>query len=224
LESLVAGNLLQQCRTTYLKEASSARHALLLGEGPGRYLVELLRVNPAVDVCCVDSSAAMLRAAARRLRAHGISEERVRFVAADWADWPFERHRFDLVATHFFLDCFRAEQLHSLVAKIADAVVAGGLWVISDFREPAKGWQRLRARAVLKLAYLFFRLATELPASRLIGPETLIQAQGFEFVAQRVFNHGLLYAALWRRTIYECPVHRTIGCAVAKTADRAGVE
>jgi hypothetical protein len=46
LELVLAGKVMQQCRTAYLDQTTGVKRALLLGEGPGRYLVELLQVNP----------------------------------------------------------------------------------------------------------------------------------------------------------------------------------
>ena len=198
LEFILAGSLLHRCRTTFLEDAAQARTALLLGEGPGRYLVELLRVNPLVRVTCVDSSARMLTVARQRVWARGLSNQRVRFVCADWADWSGEGGPFDLVATHFVLDCFRADQLAELVPKVGASVSSSAIWVLSDFREPARGWQRIRARIVLKLAYLFFRSATGLSASQLTPPDPFLEADGFQLVQRRLFHHGLLHADLWR--------------------------
>jgi SAM-dependent methyltransferase len=200
MEFVIAGGLLHRCRTAFLDQAARAKRALLLGEGPGRYLVELLRVNPRAQVTCVDSSVRMLAVARQRVRARGLPDERVQFVCADCAAWPGVGGPFDLVATHFFLDCFRPDQLAQLIPKIAEAASPGATWVLSDFRVPPGGWQRLRARAVLKLAYLFFRWTTGLPASGLTPPQPFLEAAAFCLVQQRVFHHGLLHADLWRKT------------------------
>src|SRR4051794_3639299 len=90
LEALVAGKLLQQCRTAFLAQAADARSALLLGEGPGRYLIELLIVNPRIRVTSVASSAGMLVVAKKQLASCGLADRPVEFVCADWADWPGE--------------------------------------------------------------------------------------------------------------------------------------
>ena len=198
MEYILAGSQLHRCRTAFLGDVTQAKTALLLGEGPGRYLVELLRVNPSVKVTCVDSSDRMLAAARERIRAQRLSERNIRFVRADWIERPGERGPFDLVATHFFLDCFRADQLAEVAAKVRAASSSGAVWVLSDFCVPAGGWQRFRARLVLKLAYLFFRWATDLPASKLEPPGPFLEAQGFQLLERRLFHYGLLYAELWR--------------------------
>ena len=50
LEAVLAGGVLQLCRTSFLAESVDRRRALILGEGPGRFLVELLRINPSIEV------------------------------------------------------------------------------------------------------------------------------------------------------------------------------
>jgi spermidine synthase len=85
MEFMTAGSELQRCRTAFLAEAANSKQALLLGEGPGRFLGELLRTNPRVQVTCVESSPRMITAARKKL---GLSElARVRFIQADALTW-----------------------------------------------------------------------------------------------------------------------------------------
>src|SRR5687768_4095337 len=73
LEWILAGPKLQRCRTAFLPVITPPRHALLIGEGNGRFLVELLRAHPCVRVLCVDASARMLECARARLHAHQLN-------------------------------------------------------------------------------------------------------------------------------------------------------
>jgi SAM-dependent methyltransferase len=201
MELFLAGNLLQHCRTAFLAEAASCESALLCGEGPGRYLVELAKANPRARVTCVDSSAGMIAMAKRHLRAAGLSQDRIEFEHGDllaWRDFP---GRFDWIATHFFLDCFTAGQLAEVIGRIATAARPDAGWVLSDFCVPGRGWRRWRAQAILRLAYLFFRLTTNLSTSRLIAPDAFLEAHGFRLCQRRIYNHGLLHADLWRRAV-----------------------
>ena len=200
MELVLAGNLLQRCRTAFLAEVRQCRRALLLGEGPGRYLLELLRANPHVRVTCLDSSARMLAIAQSRIHRAGLTDGSVEFVCSDWTHWAGHGGPFDLVATHFFLDCFREHELAELISRMSALASPDASWVLSDFCVPGGGWQRLRARVILKLAYGFFRFATQLSASRLVSAAPFLRAAGFQLHSRRVCNHGLLQAELWRRT------------------------
>lgn len=198
MEFVMAGGVLQRCRTSYLTETINSRRALLLGEGPGRFLVELLRANPRVQVTCVERSPRMIEEARRRL---GESElDRVKFVPADALTWQPPHNTFDLVVTNFFLDCFRPEEIESLVTKIGVSATKDARWLLADFCEPETGWRKWRAKAVLALMYAFFRLATGLSASRLTPPDGFLRTGGFQLSARRLANFGLAHADLWQRS------------------------
>ncbi len=107
----------------------------------------------------------MLKAAKARLQAEGIEAARVQFVHGDILEWkPHED--FDLIATHFVLDCFRPDQLERVLSKLSAVAAPGANWLVADFQEPDAGPARWRARAILEMMYLFFRWATGLPGPR----------------------------------------------------------
>ncbi len=198
MERVTAGGILQRCRTAFLAETTSSRRALLLGEGPGRFLEELLRTNSQVEVTCVERSPRMIAEARSRLNASGLA--RVHFVQADALTWQPPQSTFDLVVTNFFLDCFCREELAALVSKIAASGTADARWLLADFREPERGWRRWRGRAALALMYGFFRVATGLSASQLTPPDEFLEAGGFRLTARRLANFEFAHSDLWRRT------------------------
>jgi SAM-dependent methyltransferase len=203
LECLLAGRALQRCRTAFIDETRSSRSALILGEGNGRFLCEFLKSNHQAVVVCVDASAAMLDLAKQRMVRHGLTAERVRLVQADVLSLckrELVPANFDLIVTHFFLDCFPREQLSSLISRIAALASPDALWLLADFRVPAAGFRRARARFILRLAYAFFRVVTRLPADRLTPPDDFLKANGFQLAARRLYSAGLLHSDLWRRT------------------------
>lgn len=200
MEVILAGGILQRCRTAFLAKVAGCRHALLLGEGPGRFLVELLRVNPRVKVVCMEQSPRMIQEARRAVKRNGLDDARVRFEQRDALSWRPPRAAFDLVVTNFFLDCFRREELKGLIAKVAVSATDEARWLLADFRLPERGWRQARARVVLALMYRFFRCATGLSASRLTPPDRFLEAAGFRLTHQRLVNFGLVHADLWLRT------------------------
>lgn len=199
LESILAGNVLQQCRMSFLAEVSECRRALLLGEGPGRFLAELLRANPVVEVVCLEQSPQMIREARRGLERNILNAGRVTFEQTDALTWQPPFGVFDLVVTNFFLDCFRRDELDGLITKVAMGAGAGAQWLLTDFRLPDHGWRRFRARLVLALMYGFFRHVTGIPASRLTPPDEFLAAAGFRRLNRRLANFGLVYSDLWKR-------------------------
>ena len=78
------GPWLGRCRNAQLVHLSGARHALLLGDGDGRFLARLLAANPTLTADVVDSSQAMLRLLDRRIRRCGPqARHRIRLHHAD---------------------------------------------------------------------------------------------------------------------------------------------
>jgi SAM-dependent methyltransferase len=199
MERVLAGRKLQLCRGAFLQAIPSPRRALVAGQGHGAFVAELLRAHPQVRCTCVDSSSGMLQAARARLRQEGLDEGRAEFIQADLLDWAAPEAEFDLIVTHFFLDCFRPEQLERLMPKLSGAASPKACWLLADFREPASGLARWRARAIIEVMYLFFRWATSLPASELTSPDALMARHGFVLGQRRTFDWGLLHSDLWIR-------------------------
>jgi hypothetical protein len=114
-----------------------------------------------------NASARILNRAKAGLDAAGLGVEGIPFVQADILKWTPPSREFDLVATHFVLDCFRSEQLERLVGRLAEVVMPEARWLLSDFCRPPSGLAKWRARLILEAMYLFFGWTTGLPAERL---------------------------------------------------------
>jgi ubiquinone/menaquinone biosynthesis C-methylase UbiE len=199
MELLLAGGKLERCRNAFWDEIPFLENALLVGEGHGKFLASLLQRNPAVQVTCVDASARMLEIARRRLLRASLPLNRVEFIRAELPAWNPPAERYDLVATHFFLDCFPREQLGAVINSLQRAARPGAWWLVSDFQIPRAGLKRLRARVIHRLMYCFFRIVTKLPASALVSPQPFLRQSGFVRVRRAEFDWGLLYAELWKR-------------------------
>ncbi len=198
MEAVLAGDLLQRCRTRWLGEVRESRHALLVGEGNGRMLKACLAQLPGCRFTVLDQSAKMLANARRRWERAG-GGQHVVFQQADLRDWRADGANFDLVVTNFFLDCFTAEELPRVIGNISAAVSPKGRWLLADFSVPTAGWRRIRAQVVLALAYGFFRQATGISARRVTAPDDELSRVGFQLHQRDRFNHGLLHADLWAK-------------------------
>jgi Methyltransferase domain len=200
LEYLTLGRALERCRFHYLPRLLQQRRALVLGDGDGRFLVELLRQNPGLCADAVDSSAVMLQLlrglcedagldVAERLRTHHLS-------ALEFT--PAVEEGYDLVVTHFFLDCFMQAELEILMERIAPALAPEALWVVSDFRIP-EGAMRMPARVLVRGLYFAFRVLTGLRVTRLPDHRALLKEAGFERSSFHYGSGGVLTSELWRR-------------------------
>jgi len=199
MERVLAGGKLQRCRLAWADEVKSAGHALLVGEGHGRFLGECVRRFPSAQITYVDASAGMLEQARRQWIGAGGEAGRVRFIHARLPEWQPEAGAYDLIVTHFFLDCFPPAELTQVLAVLARAARPGARWLLADFRVPERGWARWRARLILASAYAFFRVATKLPAGKITAPDDCLRQNGFELLGRRLSEWGLLHSDLWGR-------------------------
>jgi len=137
LEYLSFGPFLERCRFYYLDELRSCRRALVFGDGDGRFTARLLAANSEIKVDAVDSSAAMLRLLTRRVARLGPSaRDRLQTRQMGALNFDPEGAPYDLVATHFFLDCFSESEVGALIARIAPHLTTDAVWLVSEFAIP----------------------------------------------------------------------------------------
>ena len=188
------GPILGWCRCAFVSELRSCRRALVLGDGDGRFTARLLRENPEARVDAVDASAAMLRALARRSRSGG--RGRVGTFCADARRWR-PSAEYDLIATHFFLDCLTTEEVQALAVKLRGAAAPGAVWVVSEFAEPPTWFGRMAARPVVGFLYWAFGRLTGLRVRRLPEHGAALRAAGFLRARRRAWLGGMLVSEMW---------------------------
>jgi SAM-dependent methyltransferase len=197
LEYLTLGKALERCRTHYLSRLRDCRHALVLGDGDGRFLAQLLVHNPHLEADAVDTSATMLELLRQRSEA-GTADANTRLRTHHSNAMTFTlAGPYDLVVTHFFLDCLTQAELNSLVARVASTLAPGALWLVSDFRIP-DGSMRLPARALVRGLYFAFRVLTGLRTTALPDHATPLTRSGLRRIARQHSFAGLLTTELWQ--------------------------
>jgi ubiquinone/menaquinone biosynthesis C-methylase UbiE len=190
------GRELERRRFRYLAEVGSTQRALILGDGDGRFLARLLAIAPSAHVVLVDSSQRMLDLARRRANSPRVTCQQV-----DARTLGVLPPHFDLVATHFFFDCFDAKDLAKLIPRIAEAARPDATWLVSEFRQPHRGWRAAWAWIWLRVLYLFFRITTGLHVRKLTDHRPLLEASGFRLEQAEEVWFGLLASEIWiRRT------------------------
>lgn len=200
LEKAAFGSELQRARNAFLGEIKNPKRVLIVGEGDGRFLLEFLRHAPSAKVDCLDASAAMLALAQWRLeKVLPNSLLRTRLIHSTIEQWHLGDPDYDLIVTNFFLDCFPARKLESIVAKLARAAGPSATWLLVDFRYPSSPLRRLRARLWLGGMYLFFRAFAGIEARDLIDPTPFLRSHGFACVQQKKFRGGMIKSELWKR-------------------------
>ncbi|HEY1993972.1 MAG TPA: class I SAM-dependent methyltransferase [Edaphobacter sp.] len=196
-EYLTLGRALERCRDHFLGQLCDRRRALVLGDGDGRFLAQLLAHNPHLRADAVDTSITMLRLLRQRSEAATPdANTRLNIHHCDALTFPLAG-RYDLVITHFFLDCLTQADLDTLVTQVASVLSPGGLWLVSDFRTPT-GFMRLPAMALIRGLYFAFRVLTGLRTVRLPDHVTPFTRSGLIRVAQRHSFAGMLTTELWQ--------------------------
>jgi ubiquinone/menaquinone biosynthesis C-methylase UbiE len=195
MEYLSFGPALARCRTEFLAHLMQCRNALVIGDGDGRFTARLLETNPAIQVDAIDASPAMLQALVRRA---GKSVARVRTEVADARAWlSTSAEPYDLVVTHFFLDCLTTEEVRSLAERIRFASAPNTLWVVSEFAVPRTLFGRMIARPLVSALYRAFGLLTGLEIRALPDHARSLAESGFSVAARRARLRGLLVSELW---------------------------
>ena len=198
LEHLSFGRSLEQRRFAFLDDTKNSRSAILGGDGDGRFLARLLLANRGVQVDFVDLSPKMIQLAQQRIAPLGQSaHQRVRFFAADIREFQPRPGGYDLIATHFFLDCFTHAELARVVQRLVSWATPGAQWIVSEFREPPSPVLHLGARALIRSLYAAFRLTTGLRVTRLPDYPAMLAAHGLRMLKESNSLAGLLHSSMW---------------------------
>jgi SAM-dependent methyltransferase len=197
LEYCTFGRLLERCRFAQLARLGEAKFALILGDGDGRFLAELVRINPKLQADVVDVSEAMLTLARARVsHAAGLNFQRVDIRSFQ----PPPGRNYDLVVTHFFLDCLTEQDISQLADRLNLSLSSHATWIVSEFAIPARGSVRFPARLLIRILYLAFRFLTGLRVQRLPEYAPRLEQAGFLCEHVEVFLGGILRSERWCRT------------------------
>lgn len=194
MEYATFGPLLQQTRLQFVPEISAARRVLVLGDGDGRFCVRMLLAAPQAQAVAMDASAAMLHRLRLRAVRAGVAD-RLTTVHGD-ASVALPEGEFDLVCTHFFLDCLDDDAVGALALRVRRQC-PGAMWVVSEFAVP-HGAMRWPARGLVGLLYAAFGLLTGLRNQRLPDHAAALRGNGFRLEVVRGRAAGLLRAELWQ--------------------------
>jgi Methyltransferase domain len=198
LEYLTLGPILQQTRTHYLPALTQQKSALILGDGDGRFLAQLLNQNPHLQAEVIDTSATMLHLLCQRCAPYANRLQTHQTNALTFH--PELTKKYDLVVTHFFIDCLTQTQLESLITQITPHLTPQAIWLISDFRIPPTGPMNLIGRIYIRSLYLTFRILTNLRVTALPDHTPPLTQSNFTRISQHHRLGGLLTTELWQIT------------------------
>lgn len=196
LEKIVFGRRLQDARMTFVRQVASPRHVLVIGEGDGRFLSEFVKAHPQAEIDCLDVSSRMLALARERTLGR-----RIRFINAPLEQTELPQNAYDLLVTHFFLDCFSEKPLSKIVEQLANAAAFEAEWLIAEFQLPERGWRGLASRWLISFMYLFFQFFAGIEGQRLVDYRPFLRANGFDLIFAKGSPNEIIRSELWRRTL-----------------------
>ena len=204
MEYLSFGPMLERCRFHHVPDVTHSRRALTLGDGDGRFLARLLTAHPNLQADAVDTSPAMLRLLRTRVVRLG-AHHRLTAICADARTFE-PSQTYDLVCTHFFLDCLTEPEADHLIARLSRHLTPGTQWLVSEFQVASgnrlRGWL---SGGIISGLYTAFRLLTGLEVRRIPPWRALLTRHGFTRKATRNWLGGLLVAELWELTKTTAP-------------------
>ena len=202
LEYLTFGPLLWRCRTHFLPQLLQCRNALILGDGDGRFTARLLHLNSQIRVHAVDGSPRMIETLEQAATPH---RNRLTTQIANMNHWnPPHSEPYDLIVTHFFLDCLTTAEVAALASRLRPVLAPQPHWLVSEFAVPQTFFGRLFAAPLVALLYRAFRVITGLRQQSLPEHARALTDSGWALDRESLHLRGLLVSQLWR---LETPGH-----------------
>jgi ubiquinone/menaquinone biosynthesis C-methylase UbiE len=195
LEQIVFGSTLSQARRFFTNRVIEGDKVLLVGEGNGRFLFEIVKQASSSSFTVVDSSARMLTAAKQRIATVDRCP-RVEWIHTDILEWQSPAAHYDRIVTHFFLDAFMADSISRIVEKISRLATEDALWINVDFSSEN---QNLRQKLLMWAQYRFFRISAGIEASRLFDALPYIRQADWQILERRSVESGWISAHLMCR-------------------------
>lgn len=201
IEYAAFGPVLERMRFHWVKELNGVTRVLLLGDGDGRFLSRFATAYPSAELHYIDSSARMLDLARQRIRGSKVpNPDRLIFTQGDALRTPFPGQDYDLVISHFFLDCFDGPELAQLADHVGPHLAPTARWLVSDFREPQAGFMAPALRMYLRLMFLFFRYSSALETRRLADYSACLKRLGFVQSKRATRLRGFVFSEIWSKS------------------------
>lgn len=190
LSHVVYGKSIVSAQLHFLKYIPEGSNVLIVGGGTGWIIEALFSVNKTCSVVYMEASRKMLEKAKSRI---GINDQsRVTFLLQ--SEMPSEG-LYDVIITNFFLDLFPSQRLEPIVQQLKDRVKHDGIWLVTDFVDDGKLWQR----TLLKLMYLFFTRISKIEADTLPPWQALLAEGGMRVRESQYFYAGFIRTAIYQK-------------------------
>jgi tRNA (cmo5U34)-methyltransferase len=191
LNKFVFGKRMVDAQTFFLPEVPKHAKVLILGGGTGWLLRELVKRNATCEIWYIEASSTMLELSKK---VTDNAKQRIHYIHGTQSSIP-ENISYDIVITNFFLDLFSERSCEEVIKKIGASLHPPCRWIVTEF-ENTYWWHRL----LLKIMYLFFRVTSNVEASKLPDWKVLIYKQNLV-----ESKSALFYGAFIKSTLFSIP-------------------
>lgn len=187
---LVFQGSLHKSQIYFLEKLPEAENVLILGGGTGKFLADLVKSGKAKKITYVDISPGMIARAEAKVEKLNACVE---FICGGADSIP--AGRYDLICTHYFLDCFDETELKELSGLLKSHLTENGVWHFTDFYLDEKA--SFFRTGLLSFLYFFFRLTCGLKVKELADFRKIFSEAGLKLKEEEFFRKGLLRTALY---------------------------
>lgn len=188
----VFGRGLQRAQVVFLNQIPVGATILLVGGGTGWLLEQVLVQCQPRRVVYLEASAQMVARASRRMLRRGALGA-VDFRVGDETSLT-ANECFDVILTPFVLDLFTEQTLQvHIIPPLKNALIAGGVWLVTDFVQPQMGWQKILLWTMIR----FFRLTANIQTRQLANWRRALAEAGLVPQKDQPQVRGMVSAQVW---------------------------
>ena len=196
--NLYSTGRIRKAKAAQIPMMQPGQKVLYLGVGTGEDAV--LAAKRGAEVTCVDLSSSMIKRVERKLADAAVSAECIIGDATKHQRWDY----YDVVATNFFLNCFREPMMRVMLEHATKLIRPGGKLMIADVAL-AQGNLLSRAFnvAYLKMGMLSFWALGLVPLHRNYDYESYFQDLGITKSKQDFFRFAKVGPVLFQNIVGE---------------------
>lgn len=183
-----AGNI-KRSQLTFLEVIKPGASILIVGGGTGWIVEEIFKREPNVLITYIEGSAQMIHITKKRLAP--AEKNRVHFIHT--IEVPII-DKVDVVITNFLVDLFSDKTLPEYVTRLKQNMKPQTLWLVTDFVNEGKLWQRF----LLQTMNIFFVLTGSLVPGNLPDWSRHLHQAGFAVEKEKKYFSGFIKAAVYR--------------------------
>lgn len=191
LAHLVFFGAIKRAQLSLLHKIPKNANLLIIGGGSGWILTELDRLGISISVDYIEASGQMLK---KTQQHQPFNHIKVSFIHGTQESIPVNAF-YDVVITNFFLDVFSPANLPGVMAHLDRYLNPVGKWIMTDFVDNGKWWQRL----LVKIMYVFFRATTDLEGAQLLNFDTYFHHLGYNKSEQKSFFGRMIISRIYSK-------------------------